>query len=227
MITFDPTKFGGAKVFTWNKDYLFQVLTSGKKPPISSPKVALAFRKLDRKDFVPLEFRDSAYMDVDLDIGYGEKFTRPTVLGQMASLMNIRYGGNYLDIGTGTGFFACVIAFIAGQEGNVYSLERIQWLWEYARGVYGRYKEICPNVTFLYRDGMEGLPQKAPFDGIHVSFAMEDVPVNLRNQLSINGKMIMPTTDGNLRLVTRLDSDNFEEEIIPGFVFSQGKVGVA
>src|SRR5687768_12755446 len=105
----DIKQFGGAKLFTWDRDYLFRVLTSGKKPPISDPKLAMAFRQIDRKDFVPERQHDSAYQDVDLDIGYGEKLTRPTVLAQMASLLNLRPGGNYLDIGTGTGFFACIM----------------------------------------------------------------------------------------------------------------------
>lgn len=224
----DIKQFGGANLFKWDKDYLFRVLTSGKTPPISDPKLAMAFRQIDRKDFVPEKLQDSAYMDVDLDIGFGERFTRPTVLAQMASLLVLRPGGNYLDIGTGSGFFACIMGFMAGPEGHVYSLERVQLIWERARSNYVKYKEMLKNIDFLYRDGMEGLPQKAPFNAIHVSFAMDSVPQHLKMQLSQEGgKMVLPTKDNDLRLITRVDRENYEEEIIPGFIFNPGKEGLA
>jgi len=219
-------QYGGASIFVWNRDYLFKVLTSGTNPPITNPKVALAFRQIDRKDFIPQKFKDSAYQDVEIDIGYGETLTRPTILGQVASIIEPKLGGSYLDIGTGTGFFACILGFLAGDSGKIYSIERVQWLWELAKENSTRYKDI-KNIKFLYRDGMEGLPQFAPYDGIHVAFSMAEVPMSLKMQLSIEGKLVRPTNDYNLRVIKRLENDAFEEEIIPGFVFKEGKEGVA
>ncbi|MDQ6984876.1 MAG: class I SAM-dependent methyltransferase [Candidatus Dojkabacteria bacterium] len=219
-------QYGGAGVFKWDKNYLFRVLTEGKNAPIKDSNIAAAFRQIDRINFTPERFRSDAYQDLDLEIGYGEKFTRPTVVAQMVTLLEPKLGGKYLDIGTGTGYFACLLGFIAGSEGIVYSIERVQWLWEEARKNADKYKGKM-NLKFLFRDGSEGLLNQAPFDGIHISFAFEEIPNEIKMQLKIGAKLVGPTTDYNLRVITRLEEDHFEEEITPGFMFDTGKEGVA
>lgn len=224
----DPALLGKATMYNWTKDYLFQVLTEGKNAPISDPKVALAFRTIDRADFVPPKEQTKAYQDLDVDIGYGETLTRPTILAQMAELMKIVPGeGKYLDIGSGTGFFGLVMGYLAGPEAEVLSLERVQWLWEASRENDKKYENI-KNVKFLYRDGAEGLPQEAPFKGIHASIAYDEIPHALKMQLYIGGgRLVAPTNDYNVRVIIRHGMDEFEEEIVPGFVFKKGQEGLA
>lgn len=219
--------FGTGAVFKWTKEYLVQVLTDGANPIVTDPLLINALNKIDRKDFLPDTLKNQAYNDVELEIGYSEVLNKPTIIAQMLALLKPKYGARYLDIGTGTGYSAMILAFVAGDEGHVYTIERVQWLWEQASTYAKKYKDIN-NIDFLYRDGMDGLPQKAPFDGIHIAFALESVPENLKMQLKVNGGLLVcPTTDMNLRVIQRTAIDQYEEEIVPGFIFNKGKVGLA
>ena len=213
-------------MFQWTREYLFDLLTKGKNPPLYSPAIIAAFQNLDRKDFIPQEYKSKAYEDLDLEIGHGENFTRPTTLAQMAELLKPKTGGTYLDIGTGTGYFAMILGFVAGPSGKVITMERVQWLWELARANSTKYKDVN-NISFLYRNGNEGLANQSPYDGIHISFAMPTVSESLKMQLNKDGGILVyPTTDGNINVIER-NGDDYMEEIVPGFVFNEGKEGVA
>ena len=102
----DLTAFGNSSIFSWTKEYLIKVLTTGKNPVLSDPILVNALNFIDRKDFVPRDFEKKAYSDIEIDIGYGEKLTEPTIIAQMLALLKPKYGGKYLDIGTGTGYVA-------------------------------------------------------------------------------------------------------------------------
>jgi protein-L-isoaspartate(D-aspartate) O-methyltransferase len=215
-----------AGVFQWDRDYLFKYLTTGRDPVLTNSKIITAFRNIDRAEFLPYKLKDQAYQDIDLDIGYGENITRPSIIGEMLELLRPKTGGKYLDIGSGTGYFAMLLGFVVGPQGKVFSLDRIQWLWEQCRQNAAKYKDIT-NVSFLYRDGMEGLIQQAPFDGIHISFSMPQVSETLKNQLSPDRNiLVMPTTNHDIRVLER-NGDDFVEEIVPGYVFKEGRAGVS
>jgi protein-L-isoaspartate(D-aspartate) O-methyltransferase len=217
-------KFGSANVFSWDKDYFLKIITNGKHAVVSDPVLISAFKHIDRADFLPSHLKNLAYYDQDIDIGYGEKAIRPMAIAQMLSSLKPKSGGRYLDIGTGTGYVATLLGFIAGKKGIVYTMERVQWLWEQARNNAKKYSDI-KNITFLYRDGFEGLPTKAPFDGIRIGFAIDDTS-KIRVQLKKNGYLVYPGHDYSLRVVHKLDINEYEEEIIPGIVVDKGKVGV-
>lgn len=222
----DINSLGSGKMFAWSKEYLVKVVSTGVNPIVTDPIIINALLKIDRKDFIPETLQPKSYMDIELDIGYGEKINKPTIIAQMISLLKPRVGGKYLDLGTGAGYVAVVLGFIAGSTGSVFTMERVQWLWEQARSNSAKYPEVR-NVNFLYRDGAQGLVSKAPFDGIHVSFAMEAVPEELKRQLKVDGgRLVCPTTDMNLRVIERKGIEEFEEEIIPGFIFDPVKLGV-
>lgn len=224
MKIIDISKIGTANLYTWDRDYLFKVLATGKNAVLHNPTIMKAFKDIDRKDFIPQDQKSKAYMDEELDIGYGESLTRPTILAQMAELLSPKMGGKYLDIGTGTGYFAAILGYVAGPQGQVFTLERVQWLWEMAKQNSTKYKDIR-NVRYLYRDGIQGLPDYGPFDGIHISFAMIDIPQGLKDQLKDGGKLVAPTTTNDIRVVEK-NGTEFIEEVIPGFVFKEGKEGV-
>lgn len=216
---------GTSAVFKWTKDYLFQVLTGGKSPILTNPKLIAAFRAVDRADFVPPSVADKAYIDMDIDVGYGEQLTRATFIGTMLQHLNPKMGGTYLDIGTGTGYAATILSAVAGKTGKIYSIERIQWLWEMARDFNRKYRDIGAPIQFLYRDGKDGLVNFAPFDGIHVAFGVEQVPENLKMQLSLDGGiLVIPTLNYDIRVIERRGNE-FLEEIVPGVHISQGKEG--
>ncbi len=215
-------------VFVWNKEYLVQVLTTGKNPVVTSPMLIDAINKIDRKDFVPEMLKHLAYHDTELSIGHGENLTKPTVLFKMLNLLNLSVGQKVLDIGSGTGYCATIMGYIVGKTGSVFSLDRLQWLWEQSRLNYSKYKDIAPNVHFMYRDGMEGLLTQSPFDRIHVSFAVDSVPESLKKQLKVNGGiLVIPTKDYNIRVIERHGIEDYMEEIVPGIYIDHGKQGLA
>lgn len=219
--------FGTGIVFKWTKEYLIKVLTVGKKPIVTDPMLVNALNKIDRRDFLPDTLKPQAYNDTEIEIGYSEVLNKPTVIAQMIAVLKPKYGGRYLDIGTGTGYSAMILAFMAGEEGHVYTMERVQWLWEQANLNAKKYPTI-KNIDFLYRDGVDGLPQKAPFDGIHIAFALDQVPESLKMQLKVNGgRLVCPTTDMNLKVIERTSVDQYVEEIVPGFIFDEGRHGLA
>lgn len=225
MKIMDIQHLNTAGTFQWTHDYLFKYLTGGSRPIITNPNVIAAFRRVDRQDFLPAKLKARAYEDIELDIGYGETLTRPSVLAKMAELMKPVPGGKYLDIGTGTGYLAIILGFIAGEKGKVFTVERLQWLWEQARSNSTRYSNIN-NVSFLYRDGMKGLQQQAPFDAIQMSFAMDIIPEEIKMQLKgEGGRLVVPSVNSDLRVIER-QGDMFTEEIVPDFLFERGKEGV-
>jgi protein-L-isoaspartate(D-aspartate) O-methyltransferase len=215
-------------VFTWTKEYLIQVLTTGKNPIVVSPLLIDAINKVDRKDFVPEMLKHMAYNDVELHIGHGESLSKPTIIMSMLQALKPDVGQKILDIGTGTGYVATILGYIVGEKGSVFSIDRIQWLWEQARVNHSKYKPLSPNVLFMYRDGLDGLPQQSPYDRILVSFAIDQIPDALKRQLKVNnGMLVVPTKDYNLRVIERHSIDEFTEEIIPGIYIDQGKSGLA
>src|SRR6185369_10209276 len=104
----DLDKYGSYNTFKWTHDYLVQVLTTGKTPLIKKQNLLTAFRTVKREDFVPESMKETAYEDKDVNIGYGSMLNKPTVIAEMMSLMEPVWGGNYLDIGTGSGFVAAI-----------------------------------------------------------------------------------------------------------------------
>ncbi|MEO6728601.1 MAG: hypothetical protein ABIM99_01640 [Candidatus Dojkabacteria bacterium] len=219
--------YGTANVFSWTKEYLLSVLMNGKNPILKDPLLINAFRTIDRKDFVPEKHANLAYGDYEVDIGYSEKLNKPTIIAQMLSYLAPKYGGKYLDIGTGTGYTAALLGFCAGDSGKIFSIERVQWIYENARLDLKKYP-IIKNVELLYRDGGDGLIQKAPFDGIHIAFADDQIANSLKMQLKTDGGVLVhPTRDNNLKIIKRNGVDQFSEELITGFIFDKSKAGTA
>lgn len=217
----------GASLFRWSKEYLVKVLTEGKNPLVTNPHLINALLKIDRSDFVPDKFKERAYDDIEIELGYNESLSKPTTIAYMISLLNPELGKKYLDIGTGTGYSAAVLGFIAGETGHVYTIERVQWLWEKARENLARYKDLT-NIDVLYRDGIGGLPNNAPFDGIHIAFGLKEIPDTLKQQLKVKGgRLVVPTEENSIRIIERTGIDSYEEELVEGIFLGGYKPGIA
>lgn len=225
MKIIDINKIGGSNLFKWDREYLFRYLTTGKNPAAKSNRLQAALRQIDRADFLPDRLKSYSYEDKDVEIAYGEVLTRPSTICQMIEMLEPVASGNYLDVGSGSGYLAALLAFTIGGTGHVYAMERVQWLWEIATQALTRYKDIN-NISFLYRDGANGLPNQGPFDGIHVSFIMGGLAEILKQQLKQGGKLVMPSENHEVRVIERVGADDFTEEMVPGFVFMEGKSGV-
>ena len=214
-----------AKPFKWTHEYLNMVLSSGKSKILSNPILIDAFNEVDRADFVPKKYKNQAYVDMDIPIGWGEKLPSPTVTATMLQMIDIKKGGRYLEVGAGSGYTACIIGTAIGKRGEVISIERNQFLSEIAKINISRYP-FLKNVKIVLGDGKNGLPQSAPFDGIIVGASFDEVPEIIQGQLKIGGKLIVPTTKNELKLIERKSVKTFSQTLHKTFFFAKIKDGI-
>lgn len=154
---------------------------------ISSEPVLAAMGRVLRHEFVPADFRGEAYDDHPLPIGYGQTISQPYIVALMTELIDLQPGERVLEIGTGSGYQAAILAELTGQ---VYTIEIIPELAERAQQTFGRlgYRQIVAKQA----DGYWGWEEYAPFDAIIVTAAPDHVPQPLVNQLADGGKMVIP-----------------------------------
>lgn len=151
------------------------------------PQVVAAMRKVERHRFVPFLLRSLAYLNRPLPIGHGQTISQPFIVALMTELMKLKPGDRVLEIGTGSGYQAAVLAEIAA---SVYSIEIVEPLGKEAAG---RLKELgYRNVQARVGDGYYGWPEAAPFDAIMVTAAASHVPPPLIKQLKPGGRMVIP-----------------------------------
>ena len=154
---------------------------------VKDPRVLAAMRKVPRHEFVPAGERDRAYDDEPVPIGHGQTASQPYIVAVMTELAEVGPGARVLEIGTGSGYQAAVLAEVAG---DVYSIELLEPLATRARRTlerlgYGR-------VHLRHGDGYRGWPDAAPFDAIVVTAAPPEVPKALLEQLAEGGRLVVP-----------------------------------
>jgi protein-L-isoaspartate(D-aspartate) O-methyltransferase len=189
---------------------------------VRDEKTLAAMRKVPRHLFVPREVQRDAYADSPLPIGHGQTISQPYIVAYMTEALRLRGGETVLEVGTGSGYQAAVLAEIAAQ---VYTIEIVTPLAESARETLRRLG--YDRVSVRAGDGYAGWPEKAPFDAIMVTAAAPRVPEPLKAQLKDGGRLILPVGDDvqELLVVTRR-GEKFEESRVLGvrFVPMTGKV---
>ncbi len=190
-----------------------------RKGYLKSDALIEAFLKIGRKEFLPKEFEKQAEVDIALPIGYGQTISQPLTVAFMLELLDPRAGQKILDVGSGSGWTTALLAYIVKEEGKVIALEKIKNLVEFGKNNVEKFG-FCERgiVEFYEADGSLGFPTKAPFDRILVSAAAKEVPLALRDQLQIGGKLVIPVGQ-ELWYLEKKTADNFCEEKFPGFEF--------
>ncbi len=154
---------------------------------ISGEKILSAFRTVPRHCFVPEELVNSAYGDFPLPIGEGQTISQPYVVAFMTEVLRLKPGDKVLEIGTGSGYQA---AILAEMEADVYSIELIEPL---ARSAEKTLTSLgYEHIRLKTGDGYLGWPEFAPFDAILVTCSPSEIPLPLKQQLADGGKMIIP-----------------------------------
>jgi len=163
---------------------------------ITDPRVLAAMRAIPRHEFVPPEIADAAYQDSPLPIGLGQTISQPYIVALMTQLGQAGPESRALDVGTGSGYQAAVLAEVAGR---VYSIEILCELAREAEARLGRlgYR----NVEVRCGDGYRGWPEAAPFDVIIVAAAPEEIPQPLIDQLAPGGRLVIPVGEGHQELI--------------------------
>jgi len=151
------------------------------------PEVMRVMGKVPRHEFVPLNLKSHAYENRPLPIGYGQTISQPYIVALMTDLLETAPGHKVLEIGTGSGYQAAVLAELVGR---VYSIEIIP---ELAQEAQARIKRLgYGNIEIRQGDGYYGWEDQAPFDGIIVTAAGSHIPPPLVQQLKPGGKMVIP-----------------------------------
>jgi protein-L-isoaspartate(D-aspartate) O-methyltransferase len=185
---------------------------------IESELVIEALRETPRHEFVPQEFLDQAYANHPLPIGYGQTISQPYIVALMSQELEVEPGEKVLEIGTGSGYQAAVLAEM---ELQVFSVEIIEPLAERARE---RLQELgYDQVHVRNADGYFGWPEEAPFDGILVTAAPDHVPQPLLKQLKVGAVMVIPVgpVGGYQELwkITRVSEEEVRSESLGGVRF--------
>ncbi len=173
-------------------------------------RVLGAIARTPREDYVPREYRTLAYADMNLPLGHGQVMLAPKVEGRLLQALAVKPKDKVLEVGTGSGYVAALLAALAAQ---VYSVEIIPELAQQAQQKLAEHG--IANVTVEVGDAARGWPRHAPYDAILVTGSLPLLPDSLREQLAPGGRLVAivgraPTMEA-LRIV-RLDADNWSQE---------------
>ena len=165
-----------------------------------SPRVRAALARVRREAFVPETERRLAYLNTALPIGHGQTISQPFVVAIMTELLDLTPADRVLEIGTGSGYQAAILAELAGE---VYTVEVVASL---AKTAAERLAALgYKNVQMRIGDGNEGWPEHAPFDAIIVTAAAPEIPSALLEQLGTGGRMVIPIGSWpNGQMLTRI-----------------------
>jgi len=162
---------------------------------IVDQRVLDALGKIPRHLFLDSSFVEIAYQDKAFPIGSGQTISQPYTVAFMTELLEISSGQKVLEIGTGSGYQACVLLELGLK---VYTIER-------QRQLYLKTKAFLPTIgykpRFFYGDGYQGLPAFGPFDGIMVTAGAPEIPAPLLQQLAIGGKLVIPVGESSQTMI--------------------------
>ncbi|SNC59660.1 protein-L-isoaspartate(D-aspartate) O-methyltransferase [Polynucleobacter victoriensis] len=183
-------------------------------------QVLEAIATVPRHAFVDEALDTRAYEDSALPIGHQQTISKPSVVARMVELLHKpkKELGKVLEIGTGCGYQAAILSLVAAE---VYSIERIRPLHDQARAKLRPFR--IPNLRLVYGDGIRGLPQAAPFDGIILAAAGLGIPDPLLDQLAIGGRLVAPVAkseeEQQLVVVERVSSQRYQRTVLEEVFF--------
>lgn len=187
---------------------------------LKTPKIIEAFLNVHRRDFLPEELKDDYQENIPLPINYGQTISQPLTVAFMLELLQAKEGDKILDVGSGSAWTSALLAYLVGEKGKVYAVERIPQLVTFGGNNLKKYS--FKNIEIFCGDGSKGLSEFAPFDGIQVAAAAQNgIPNILHDQLKIGGRLVIPVGQGmqEMVLMIRKGEDDFEEQRFAGFQF--------
>lgn len=187
-------------------------------------RITEAMGRVLRHEFIPADKQKFAYADSAVPIGFGQTISQPWIVAMMTTQLNPRTTDRVLEIGTGSGYQAAVLAQLVAE---VYTMEIVEPLAQRAKEILQKLN--CTHVHLCLGDGHEGWPEAAPFDGVIVTCAPEAVPEPLIAQLKEGGRMLIPVGppgEQDLFVFQKHSGQLFELARIPvRFVPMTGKAG--
>ena len=185
---------------------------------ITDEVVLSAINEVPRHIFLDSSFVELAYQDKAFPIGSGQTISQPHTVAFQTQLLQVENGMKVLEIGTGSGYQACVLAAMGAK---VFTIER-------QRNLYFKTKEVLDQLSFRVKtflgDGCDGLPTYAPFDRIIITAGAPNIPENLVEQLKPSGIMVIPLDDAEnegqtMMRITKMEDGTLKKEAFGGFKF--------
>lgn len=194
-----------------------KLIESVREKGIRSEAVLEAMGRVPRHFFLDKAFDEWAYQDTAFPIECDQTISQPYTVAFQTELLDVRPGMKVLEVGTGSGYQACVLAELGCR---VYTIERHEPLYKLTSMLL---KEIgYRQVRTFYGDGYQGLPRYAPFERILVTAGAPEIPQALLDQLSVGGKLVIPVGQGETQkmlLVTRTSDDQYDRQELGDFRF--------
>jgi protein-L-isoaspartate(D-aspartate) O-methyltransferase len=193
-----------------------QLIDSLRERGISDQAVLEAMMTLPRHFFLDKAFEEWAYQDKPFPIGKEQTISQPYTVAYQTSLLNVRKREQVLEVGTGSGYQAAILALLGAR---VHTIERHELLYLRAKSLLSKLQ--LSNIRCYLRDGYKGLPELAPFDKIIVTAGAEQVPKALLSQLKVGGCLVIPvgSPSQTMQRITRLDEQHFQTEDFADFRF--------
>jgi len=190
---------------------------------LKTPGIIHGFHKIMRHNFVPKEYLHSAYEDVALpltnDVG-GPTISQPLTVATMLEALQPKEGEKILDVGTGSGWQTCLLAYCVGKSGNVVSIDIDKRMYDFAKKNID--KAGLKNILIVLGDGSKGYEKEAPYDKIIVSAAAPKLPEPLKRQVKIGGRIVAPigrVSEQQVIVFDKISDNQFKERSLGWFVF--------
>jgi protein-L-isoaspartate(D-aspartate) O-methyltransferase len=203
---------------TWrHKGMRSKLVETLREKGISDENVLNAIEKVPRHYFMDTAFDDIAYQDRAFPIAEGQTISQPYTVAYQTQLLEIKPVDKVLEIGTGSGYQACILAEMGAR---VFTIERQKKLYDSFKTFF--FKSTYPAIKFFYGDGYEGLPTYSPFDKVIVTAAAPYIPEKLLQQLKPAGYMVVPIGGREGQRMFRIikkGEDKYENEVYDNFSF--------
>lgn len=204
-----------------NRDLIENLIKDGY---LKASEIIEAFKKIDRKDFMPEDMKESAYLNEAQPIGERQTISQPLVVAFMLELLAIKPGEKVLEIGTGSGWQTALMAQILTQKKAdnfepLISIERIESLHNFAKANISKYGFLERNeIKLVLADGSLGYGESAPYDKIIAAAAALEMPEVWKEQLKIGGRIVAPVKE-SIIVIDKITKDNIETKEYMGFSF--------
>jgi protein-L-isoaspartate(D-aspartate) O-methyltransferase len=186
---------------------------------LKTDRIIDAFSKIKRVDFVPDDLESAAQANIPLPIGQGQTISQPLAVAFMLEKLQPVPGDKILDIGSGSGWTTALLSHIGGEKGKVIGLERIKNICDFGTNNISKYNFLSRGrAKIMCADGSRGYINEAPYDRILVSASAEEIPKELKKQLKVGGRLVIPVKN-SIWLFEKKSAKDFREEEYPGFAF--------
>lgn len=188
---------------------------------LKTPRLIETFQRIGREDFLPQGFKYLAELNEALPIGKEQTISQPLTVAFMLELLQPQKGDKILDIGSGSGWTAALLAYCVSQQGKIIAIEIIPEIAEFGRKNAAKYNFMeNGTVEFIVGDGSQGYKNEAPYDKILASASLQenDIPKAWKEQLKIGGRLVCPIKN-SIWLFVKKSKGEFKKFEYPGFVF--------